>query len=140
MRKEYQSRRFAVLVASMLAAGGIQAAELKSLEWKESFGEEALLVGVDGKVEVETRELDEGKRIRISFPASSVANDMAPVAGKGIITAITPVTEGKDVYLDLTTSVPAHASGVHDRPHRETGCSRKWGGASGSGGLAFHYD
>ena len=109
MIKNYQLRNLAVLVAGMLAAGSIQAAELKSLEWKDSFGEEAIIVGLDETVQVQTEELDGGKRLRVSFPSSDIAN-IAPLEGKGIVTKVTPVKEGKDLHIDLATSVPAHLS------------------------------
>ena len=110
MRNSNHAPGIAALLASLFAAGGLQAAELKSLAWQESFGEDAIIVEVDGKAQIETRELDDGRTLRISFPESGLASNVGRLEGKGIVTDVTPITNGGDVYLDLTTSVPAHMS------------------------------
>ena len=110
MIKFYQLRQGAVLVAGILAAGGVHAAEIKSMEWKNSFGEKAIILETDGKVQFETFELDNGKRLRVSFPDSNIDKNVKAITGNGIVTGVSATSDEGSVHVDLLTSVPAHLS------------------------------
>jgi len=100
----------AVLLAGLLFTSGIQAAELSALQWKSSLGEDAVMAVVDERVKVKTSELDGGKRLRVSFPATSMVADLKPLSGKGLVESVEAVKDGKSVQIDLVTSIPAHIS------------------------------
>jgi len=100
----------AVLLAGLLFASGVEAAELSALHWKSSLGEDAVIAVVDEKVKVKTSELDGGKRLRVSFPATSMAVDLKPLSGKGLVKSVEAVKDNKSVQIDLVTSIPAHIS------------------------------
>ena len=52
----------ATVFAGILFTTFAEAAELSSLHWKSSLGEDAIIASVDEKVQVKTSELDGGKR------------------------------------------------------------------------------
>ena len=74
----------ATVIAGFLFTTFAGAAELSSLHWKSSLGEDAVIASVDEKVQVKTSELDGGKRLRVSFPETVMISDLQPLAGKGI--------------------------------------------------------
>ena len=100
----------AVVLAGLLFTSGVEAAELSALHWKSSLGEDAVIAVVDEKVKVKTSELDGGKRLRVSFPATGMAVDLKPLSGKGLVKSVEAVKDNKSVQIDLVTSIPAHIS------------------------------
>ena len=100
----------ATVVAGFLFTSFAVAAELSSLHWKSSLGEDAVIASVDEKVQVKTSELDGGKRLRVSFPETVMISDLKPLQGKGLVKSVEPVKEGKSVHVDLITAAPAHIS------------------------------
>jgi type IV pilus assembly protein PilQ len=100
----------AVVLAGLLFTSGAEAAELSALHWKSSLGEDAVIAVVDEKVQVKTSELDGGKRLRVSFPATSMVVDLKPLSGKGLVKSVEAVKDNKSVQIDLVTSIPAHIS------------------------------
>ncbi len=100
----------AVVLAGLLFTSGAEAAELSALHWKSSLGEDAVIAVVDEKVQVRTSELDGGKRLRVSFPATSMVVDLKPLSGKGLVKSVEAVKDNKSVQIDLVTSIPAHIS------------------------------
>ena len=100
----------AAIIAGLLFTAVTEAAELSSLHWKSSLGEDAVIANVDEKVQVKTSELDGGKRLRVSFPATVMVSDLRPLQGKGLVKSVEAVKDSKSVHIDLLTSVPAHIS------------------------------
>jgi type IV pilus assembly protein PilQ len=100
----------ATVFAGLLLTSVAEAAELSSLQWKSSLGEDAVIVSVDEKVQVKTTEHDGGKRLRVSFPETVMISDLGPLQGKGLVKSVEPVKDSKSVHIDLVTSVPAHIS------------------------------
>ena len=100
----------ATVIASFLFTTFAGAAELSSLHWKSSLGEDAVIASVDEKVQVKTSELDGGKRLRVSFPETVMISDLQPLQGKGLVKSVHPVKDNKTVHIDLVTSAPAHIS------------------------------
>ncbi|GBE08467.1 type IV pilus biogenesis and competence protein PilQ precursor [bacterium BMS3Bbin11] len=98
------------LLTGLLFTPGIEAAELSALHWKSSLGEDAVIATVDERVKVKTSELDGGKRLRVSFPATSMVADLKPLLGKGLVKSVEAVKDNKSVQIDLVTSIPAHIS------------------------------
>jgi type IV pilus assembly protein PilQ len=100
----------ATVFAGILFTTFAEAAELSSLHWKSSLGEDAIIASVDEKVQVKTSELDGGKRLRVSFPETVMISDLQPLQGKGLVKSVQPVKDNKSVHIDLVTSAPAHIS------------------------------
>ena len=100
----------ATVFAGILFTTFAEAAELSSLHWKSSLGEDAIIASVDEKVQVKTSELDGGKRLRVSFPETVMISDLQPLQGKGLVKSVQPVKDNKSVHVDLVTSAPAHIS------------------------------
>jgi type IV pilus assembly protein PilQ len=100
----------AVLLAGFLFTPAINAAELSALHWKSSLGEDAVIAVVDEKVKVKTSELDGGKRLRVSFPATAMAADIKPLSGKGLVESVEVAKDKKSVHIDLVTGIPSHIS------------------------------
>ncbi len=100
----------AILLAGLLFTPVMQAAELSALHWKSSLGEDAIIAVVDDKVKVTTSELDGGKRLRVSFPSTDLVKEIQPLSGKGLVTSVEAVSDGKAVQVDLLTNIPAHIS------------------------------
>ncbi|MEA1890391.1 MAG: type IV pilus secretin PilQ [Pseudomonadota bacterium] len=100
----------AIILAGLLCTSGIEAAELSALHWKSSLGEDAVIAIVDEKVKVKTSELDGGKRLRVSFPSTSMAADLKPLSGMGLVKSVEATKDSKSVQIDLVTSIPAHIS------------------------------
>jgi hypothetical protein len=100
----------AAIVAGLLFTAVTEAAELSSLHWKSSLGEDAVIANIDEKVQVKTSELDGGKRLRVSFPSTAMVSDLRPLQGKGLVKSVEAVKDSKSVHIDLVTSVPAHIS------------------------------
>jgi hypothetical protein len=100
----------AAIFAGFLLTTMAEAAELSALHWKSSLGEDAVIAKVDEKVQVKTSELDGGKRLRVSFPATAMVADLKPLQGKGLVTSVEAVKDSKSVHVDLVTSIPAHIS------------------------------
>jgi type IV pilus assembly protein PilQ len=100
----------AAVIAGLLFTAVTEAAELSSLHWKSSLGEDAVIANVDEKVQVKTSELDGGKRLRVSFPSTVMVSDLRPLQGKGLVKSVEAVKDSKSVHIDLVTSVPAHIS------------------------------
>ncbi len=98
------------IITGLLLTSVVEAAELTSLQWKSSLGEDAVIAAVDDKVQVKTSELDGGKRLRVSFPATDMNPDLNSLQGKGLVKSVEPSKEGNVVHIDLVTSVPAHMS------------------------------
>ena len=98
------------IITGLLLTSVVEAAELTSLQWKSSLGEDAVIAAVDEKVQVKTSELDGGKRLRVSFPATDMNPDLNSLQGKGLVKSVEPSKEGNVVHIDLVTSVPAHMS------------------------------
>ncbi len=100
----------AALFAGILFTSGIEAAELSALQWKSSLGEDAVIAVVDEKVKVKTSELDGGKRLRVTFPSTSLTTDIQTLSGKGLVKSVEASKDEKSVQIDLITSIPAHIS------------------------------
>jgi len=81
----------AALIASFLFTTYAGAAELSSLHWKSSLGEDAVIASVDEKVQVKTSELDGGKRLRVSFPETVMISDLQPLQGNQGVAVGDPV-------------------------------------------------
>ena len=99
-----------VLLAGFLFTPVINAAELSALHWKSSLGEDAVIAVVDEKVKVKTSELDGGKRLRVSFPATGMVADLKSLSGKGLVESVEVSEDNKSVQIDLVTSIPSHIS------------------------------
>jgi type IV pilus assembly protein PilQ len=108
--KNMKSAGTALIMTGLFLSPVLQAAELSSLTWKSSLGEDAVIVKTDEKVDVKTAELEGGKKLRVTFPATSFNSNLHALDGKGLVKAVTPVRDGKSVHVDLETSVPAHVS------------------------------
>lgn len=100
----------ASVIAGLFLTTLAEAAELSSLHWKSSLGEDAVIASIDEKVQVKTSELDGGKRLRVSFPETVMLSDLQPLQGKGLVKSVQPVKDTKSVHIDLITSAPAHIS------------------------------
>jgi len=107
---KHRNQMGAALLAGLLFTSGIEAAELSALQWKSSLGEDAVIAVIDEKVKVKTSELDGGKRLRVSFPSTSMVADLKPLPGKGLVKSVEAVKDNKSVQIDLVTSIPAHIS------------------------------
>ena len=73
----------ATVIAGFLFTSLAGAAELSSLHWKSSLGEDAVIASVDEKVQVKTSEFDGGKRLRVSFPDTVMISGLQPLEGRG---------------------------------------------------------
>jgi type IV pilus assembly protein PilQ len=109
MKIKIQTTAVAILTGLLLTAV-TEAAELSSMKWKSSLGEDAVISSVDEKVQVKTSELDGGKRLRVSFPSTALISGLEPLQGKGLVTSVEAIKDNKSVHIDLVTSVPAHIS------------------------------
>lgn len=90
--------------ATMLAFAG----EIRSLSWESDGANPVLRVEVTGESTFEAATLENGQRLRVSFPDSTMAAGLAEPAGQGPVKGVYPyLTEGgAAVNVDLLLTQP----------------------------------
>lgn len=123
------SRNFFSVLAGVLlltaSAPGF-AARLQSLEWEG--GGASLQLRVDGKTDIHAERLEEGRRLRLRLPGTTLAPTVSPLPGAGVVKGVFPYVadNGKDVSIDVLLVEPQEMSvektpyGFRVRPQAQT--------------------
>jgi type IV pilus assembly protein PilQ len=90
----------AVMVGMTVAA---RAAEVQSVAWDPAGDTAALQIKVSGEAPYKTQVLEDGMRLRISFPDSSMGTALAELPGQGKVKGVYPylADNGTSVVVDL---------------------------------------
>lgn len=96
--------RAAAILAACCMATSAFAGEIESLAWEQ----DALKVRIKGTADYKTESLEQGQRLRITFPASTLGPAISELAGQGIVKGVYPyLTEnGAAVSVDLLLNEP----------------------------------
>ncbi len=100
----------AVFTALTLAyAGPAAGAEIKSLAWDEISPTPAVHIGLTEDSAYETQSLDNGQRLRISFPEASLSSSVSDIGGRQTVKGVYAyVSEnGATVHIDLLMTEPS---------------------------------
>lgn len=96
-------RLFATVFATSISLFGIasvQAAELQALRWADDG---SLDLKLTGPVDFKTQTLEDGKRLRIQLPQTSLNPTVTDIEGRGAVKGVFPypADNGNAVYVDL---------------------------------------
>ncbi|MFC1665070.1 type IV pilus secretin PilQ [Pseudomonadota bacterium] len=96
--------RFVQMVVSVglvLFSGLLHAAQLNGLKWEGDST--TLTVQLDGATTHSTDSLDNGKRLRISLPNTTLGKDAVDISGRGLVKGVFPylADNGTSVYVDF---------------------------------------
>lgn len=91
-------------IAALCLATPVLAGEIESLAWEQ----DALKVRVNGTATYQTESLEEGQRLRVTFPDSKLGPALNELNGQGIVKGIYPyLTEnGAAVNVDILLTEP----------------------------------
>lgn len=81
----------------------LMAAELQSLNWDGEASAPTLLISLNGTPNYETDSLDDGRRLRIRFIETTLADAAVDIAGKGVVKGVFPyLADNEDsVHVDI---------------------------------------
>ncbi len=100
-----------LLLALGLAVTGVsRAGEILSLAWEEGGDKPVLRIGVRGEALYQAQSLEEGRRLRLIFPGSSMGTGLAELPGKGQVKGVYPylAENGTNVNIDMLLTGPGH--------------------------------
>src|SRR3989344_1256075 len=86
-----------------MVGGTALAGEIQSLTWEPGSDQPVLQVRVGGESSYTTQVLEDGQRLRISFPDSTMASSLAELAGTDKVKGVYPylADSGTAVVVDL---------------------------------------
>ena len=86
-----------------MVGGTALAGEIQSLTWEPGSDQPVLQVRVGGELSYTTQVLEDGQRLRISFPDSTMASSLAELAGTDKVKGVYPylADSGTAVVVDL---------------------------------------
>ena len=89
-----------VMALLLVMSGTLSAGEITSLSWA---GDNVLDIGVSGSAEYKVESFEEGKRLRISFPGSTLGANVAEPGGRSGIKGVYPylADNGATVNIDI---------------------------------------
>ena len=89
-----------VLALLLVMSGALSAGEITGLSWA---GDNVLDIGVTGNAEYKVESFEEGKRLRISFPGSTLGANVAEPGGRSGIKGVYPylADNGATVNIDI---------------------------------------
>ncbi len=107
------------------------AAELKTLNWADDAADTALRIEMDEPATYSTEVLDEGRRLRINFTATTLGSEAVDISGRGAVKGVFPylADSGEAVLVDVlmkepgTLSVESTEYGYVVRPLSESGAA-----------------
>jgi type IV pilus assembly protein PilQ len=88
---------------TLVYAGQVGAAEIKSLAWDEISPTPAVHIGLTEDSAYETQRLDDGQRLRISFPRATLSPSLNDIGGRQTVKGVYPYVaeNGAAVHIDL---------------------------------------
>ncbi len=108
------SFRFAAFSTLVMAGSPLTgyAAELKALNWSNSSDDVALRIEMDEPATYSTEVLDEGRRLRINFAATTLGSNAVDITGKGAVKGVFPylADSGEAVLVDVLMKEPGSLS------------------------------
>jgi len=98
--------RLVVPVGLFVCSGMLQAAQLNGLKWEGDTT--TLVIQLDGKSAFDSVSLDNGKRLRLTLPDTSLGQDAVDISGRGLVKGVFPylADNGTAVYVDFLLTVP----------------------------------
>ncbi len=114
----------ALMTAAALVFQQAMAAELRSLEWDKDASDTVLRVSVDDVADFRTERLDDGKRLRVILPDTTLGKSAVDIDGEGPVRGVFPylADDGSSVHVDLLMNQPGNlevsqtAEGLEVRP------------------------
>jgi len=87
----------------------LYAAQLDSASWSDAAGPPTLDLAIDGASRYETQVLEDGLRLRLVLPGTSMATTMADLPGRGSVKGVFPYigADGSTVNVDFLMNEPA---------------------------------
>lgn len=92
-----------VAMLALAPMGTVAAAEIKSLAWDEISPTPAVHIGLTEDSAYETRSLDNGQRLRITFPKAKLSPSVSDIGGRQTVKGVYPYVseDGAAVHVDL---------------------------------------